>query len=157
MTNERKPLFDNEDVIVSYCEAINEGAPRGEIFDNLDTIEEVFFEMYKKITQDEKDFNDKIEAEKQAAIQAEIDKWTEFSLEDCPTFEVFLDWAQETLDDTVREETPHGEQGTDEEEGYFRWNGKEWLVTYTPDWNRYDKQYYYIDNMGDNIKAEELI
>ena len=89
--------------------------------------------------------------------QYELDKWTTFSLEDCPTFEVFEQWCEETLNEVVCEDTPHGEQGVYEEEGYFRWNNKEWLATYSPDWNRYDKQYYFIDDCGDNIKVEEIV
>lgn len=153
---ERKPLFDNESAIIDCCEAINNGAPRGEVFDSLDEIEEVFFEMYNKIKEDKLAFDMKVEKELQDKIQAEIDKWTTFTMEECPTYESFLDWAEEELDERVRSETPHGEQGVSEEEGFFRWNDKNWLVTYEPDWDRYDKQYYYIDNYGDNTTAIEI-
>lgn len=153
---ERKPLFDNEEAIIACCETINNGAPRGEVFDSLDEIEEVFFELYEKIQSDKLAFKLKVEKELQDSIRAEIDKWTDFSMEDCPIYEMFIDWAEESLDDKVRDETPHGECGTDKEEGFFRWNNKNWLVTYRPDWNRYDKQYYYIDNCGNNTTAVEI-
>lgn len=95
--------------------------------------------------------------EKNIAEQAELDKWTSFTLEDCPDMETFLSWAEETLDDELREITPHGECGGDID-GYFRWNDKEWLVTYEPDWNRHDKQYYFIDNCGGNhTTAVEIV
>ncbi len=90
------------------------------------------------------------------AEQAELDKWENVLLHDCPDMETFLSWAEETLDEELREETPHGECGGDIS-GYFRWNDKEWLVTYEPDWNRHDKQYYYIDNWGgDHTTAVEI-
>jgi len=95
--------------------------------------------------------------EAKVLAQSELDKWNSFTLEDCPDMKVFLSWAEETLDEELREDTPHGEYGGDIE-GYFRWNDKEWLVTYAPDWNRHDKQYYFIDNWGDDhTTAVELV
>lgn len=71
------------------------------------------------------------------------------------SYEDFVRSAQDVLDEWIREETPHGEHGGDMD-AYFRWNGKVYHVEYSPDWNRYDKQYYYIDNHGDNTKATEV-
>lgn len=85
--------------------------------------------------------------EEKLTAEWEINKWTVFTLEDCPNKRVFLSWAEDTLDEDLRENTPHGECGGDIN-GYFKWGGKKWLVTYAPDWNRYDKQFYYIDNYG---------
>lgn len=94
--------------------------------------------------------------EEKLAAQYELDKWTSYTLEECPDMETFLSWAEETLDEELREETPHGECGGDIN-GYFKWNNKEWLVTYAPDWDRHDKQYYFIDNWGgDKTTAVEI-
>ena len=55
------------------------------------------------------------------------------------------------LDEKIRDITPHGECGGDISE-IVRLNGKLVEVTYDPDWNRHDKQFYYIDNWGDDVK-----
>lgn len=89
-------------------------------------------------------------------MQAEIDKWTEYSTEECPTLDVFESWCQEELHERVLESTPHGEYGLDSYTGYFKWDDREWLATYSPDWNRYDKRFYYIDNCGNNISVVEI-
>lgn len=67
----------------------------------------------------------------------------------------FEDYCQEFLEVIIKEETAHGEQGSPES-GYFRWQGKVYYVTYDPDWNRYDKQFYFIDNLGDNLTKVEV-
>lgn len=151
------PTYTNEDLIINICEAINDGTPRGEMLDNLDTIEEVFFDIYEKINNAKMKVERDNEYERKRIEQAELDKWTEYSLKDCPDYDTFLAWAQDKLHFVVVEDTPHGECGTDEEVGYFRWNDKEWEVTYSPDWDRHDKQYYYIDDYGDNISAVEIV
>jgi nicotinamide phosphoribosyltransferase len=49
------------------------------------------------------------------------------------------------IHDTISSETPHGERGVDEASEHFRFDGKVYLIKVGVDWNRYDKQYYYID------------
>ncbi len=63
------------------------------------------------------------------------------------SYEEFLEFCEEELHDLISENTPHGEYGGDIK-GDYKWNGKNYEVTYAPDWNRYDKQYYFIDNWG---------
>jgi nicotinamide phosphoribosyltransferase len=58
------------------------------------------------------------------------------------------------VDDLLRTKTPHGEHGGDIERVVL-FNGEYVIATYDPDWNRYDKQYYFIDNYGgDHLKLE---
>ena len=71
------------------------------------------------------------------------------------SYEAFLKEAEETLHELIEEQTPHGEEGGDITEKFY-WNNQLYDVTYSPDWNRYDKQYYYIDNNGNNISAIEI-
>lgn len=59
-----------------------------------------------------------------------------------PTAEYFED----LLLDEVREETPHGECGPYEYEKIYRINGKLYKAKiHNIQWNRYDKQYYFIE------------
>jgi len=51
----------------------------------------------------------------------------------------------------VREETPHGEYGDSEPVCVFKYENKYYKMKLEIEWNRYDKQYYYID--GDRIKS----
>lgn len=53
---------------------------------------------------------------------------------------------EEMILEKVREITPHGEHGPTEYSLVFEYNGKYTEITLTNiSWNRYDKQYYYID------------
>lgn len=53
---------------------------------------------------------------------------------------------EDSLLDEVRADTPHGEWGVEEHTGYYMVNGKYYKATiHNISWNRYDKQYYYID------------
>lgn len=72
-------------------------------------------------------------------------------------YEEFLDIAKDVLHQELVEETPHGECGGDNSK-VFQWenDGKYYKVTYSPDWNRHDKRFYFIDNYGDNISAVEV-
>ena len=63
--------------------------------------------------------------------------------------EDFLETVENILHEELSENTPHGEYGGDIND-LFYWNNKLYNVTYSPDWNRYDKQYYFIDNYGGN-------
>lgn len=65
------------------------------------------------------------------------------------SYEEFKDIVEEELDDELREITPHGEHGGDITKT-FLWNGEAYEATYAPDWNRHDKQYYFIENYGSN-------
>lgn len=53
---------------------------------------------------------------------------------------------EDDLLDEVRGNTPHGECGVEEYTGYYMVNGRYYKATiHNISWNRYDKQYYYID------------
>jgi nicotinic acid phosphoribosyltransferase len=69
---------------------------------------------------------------------------------DSETQSKFESECAEYLHEILQEETPHGEFGGDYQETVF-WNNKLFNVTYSPDWNRHDKQYYYIDNYGTQV------
>lgn len=62
-------------------------------------------------------------------------------------------WAKEILVDRERVNTAHGESGNVMVKGYFSYEGKVYLAEVWIDWNRYDKQYYYID--GSELKSFE--
>jgi nicotinamide phosphoribosyltransferase len=66
-----------------------------------------------------------------------------------------IDKAVYSLYCKVAEETPHGEPGDDYPEGIFEWNGKTYKCVADLSWNRYDKQYYYIDDW--NSKSFEEV
>lgn len=63
------------------------------------------------------------------------------------SFEEFKEIVTDILHDRLSDETPHGEHGGDIT-SVFQWNKEYYKVSYDPDWNRYDKQYYFIDNYG---------
>ncbi len=72
------------------------------------------------------------------------------------TYEEFLEVCEDILHEEISEETPHGEYGGDIS-GDYKWQGKNYEVTYAPDWNRHDKQFYFIDNWGgDKTTAREV-
>lgn len=53
---------------------------------------------------------------------------------------------EDDLLDEVRGNTPHGECGVEEYTGHYMVNGRYYKATiHNISWNRYDKQYYYID------------
>lgn len=53
-------------------------------------------------------------------------------------------WACDTLTDEVQYNAGHGECGAVQNAGIFKWGDTFYLATIAVDWNRYDKQYYYI-------------
>jgi len=61
------------------------------------------------------------------------------------TLEEAKRWAEDVIESRVRAETDHGEMGDDAPSDYFLFEGQVYLATVELDWNRYDKQYYYID------------
>jgi nicotinamide phosphoribosyltransferase len=60
------------------------------------------------------------------------------------------EYIADYLHEKLQEETPHGEYGGNIEE-IISWQGELYSVVYEPDRNRYDKQYYFIDNYGSKI------
>ncbi len=60
-------------------------------------------------------------------------------------------WMEDFLVEKVWEDTPFAERGDDEVEGFFRYGGKTYRMVVSIDWNRYDKQYYYVD--GHDIES----
>lgn len=66
-----------------------------------------------------------------------------------------IEEAREILVEQEAEETPHGECGSQVVDGIFKLQDKYVKVTVNIDWNRYDKQYYYID--GSHIKTVQVI
>ena len=60
-----------------------------------------------------------------------------------------LDEAKKSMEqyiaDDIQENTPHGECGVDSETQYFKYGDKVYEMTVSFDWNRYDKQYYFVD------------
>jgi len=76
-------------------------------------------------------------------------------IKNAPDYETFLKYAEESMHEELVEETPHGEYGGELVSKYF-WNGDLYKVKYAPNWDRHDKQYYYIENFGNNISAKEI-
>lgn len=64
------------------------------------------------------------------------------------------DWCAEIVEERIREETPHGEYGGDLTM-QFKYQDKYYECTVEPNWNRYDKQYYYIDGI-DKVVFNEI-
>lgn len=75
--------------------------------------------------------------------------------ENVNSLDMLKDWAKETLEDEVREDTPHGEYGLSNTSGYFRLDGHIYKIKIEIDWNRYDKQYYFIEE-STVISCEEV-
>lgn len=63
--------------------------------------------------------------------------------------------AQNILVNEEQNAAGHGECGNDNVEGLFRWNGDVYLAKVTIQWNRYDKQYYYVD--GSEVTSFEKV
>lgn len=66
-------------------------------------------------------------------------------------------WVLSEIIDQVQEETPHGEYGGDVHEKYVRWGDKVYLAKAYLEWNRYDKQFYYIDHSYSKITSFEEV
>lgn len=67
------------------------------------------------------------------------------SLDEADELEYARAWAEESLVDKVRSETDHGEHGDSDASGYFSFGGVFYEAKINIEWNRHDKQYYYID------------
>jgi nicotinamide phosphoribosyltransferase len=64
---------------------------------------------------------------------------------ECDSLDDAKDYAREMLVDKVGSETSHGECGEWQPTTIFKYNNAYYKLTVEIDWNRYDKQYYYID------------
>jgi nicotinamide phosphoribosyltransferase len=81
---------------------------------------------------------------------AQIDDLTN----ECESLEECKEWMQERLVEEEREQTAHGECGAWKVNGIFKFQDKIYKITVEIDWNRYDKQYYFVD--GSKVtKCEE--
>lgn len=54
-------------------------------------------------------------------------------------------WMKQIVKSKVENETPHSEEGDYKPTGEFKYNGKYYRIELDVSWNRYDKQYYYMD------------
>lgn len=72
------------------------------------------------------------------------------------TLEDAKDVMKDILLDRVKEDTPHGEYGESYPYDVFKFDGKHYFIELDIFWNRYDKQYYYVDNATIS-KFEEYI
>lgn len=55
------------------------------------------------------------------------------------------EWMVEVLIDKMRDDTPFAERGDETIAGHFLFDGKIHRIEVEIEWNRYDKQYYFID------------
>lgn len=55
------------------------------------------------------------------------------------------EWMVDQIRDDVYNETPFAEHGVNSKTGYFRFDGSIFKIDVEFEWNRYDKQYYFID------------
>jgi len=65
------------------------------------------------------------------------DKW----FDDC------IEFMEDSLRDQVQSETEHGEPGVCVIAGVFMYEEVIYKITFDVEWNRYDKQYYYIEGL----------
>lgn len=72
--------------------------------------------------------------------------WNEVGdLTEAGDLESAAEWALESAEDRVQEETEHGRPGDSDVEAYFVFEGTLYVMKGKLDWNRHDKTYYYID------------
>lgn len=64
----------------------------------------------------------------------------------CETLKDATDTFYEELMDILREETPHGQHGETEVYGKFKFEDKYYEIEINIEYDRHDKQYYYIDS-----------
>lgn len=76
---------------------------------------------------------------------------------DCKTLEDAKAWAQDDIEQRVRNQPPHGEAGEDSPDDLFRYEGKVYRMELEIYWNRYDKQYYYIDSVDLKTCEEHIL
>lgn len=92
--------------------------------------------------------------------QSELDEVLReiYDIEHSAEHNVFFDLptALEVIEDKLHKElnqVPHGEEGDCEYSCDFNVNGQDFTGTLYVEWNRYDKQYYYVDST--DFKYEE--
>lgn len=73
----------------------------------------------------------------------------------CKTLEDCKKYMRDVILEREHEETPHGECGDNYVDARFKFEDKVYKITISIDWNRYDKQYYYMD--GSRISSCEEI
>lgn len=64
---------------------------------------------------------------------------------ECDSLDEAKDYARDELVDKVGDETPHGECGECEPTNIFKYKDAYYEIKVEIEWNRHDKQYYYID------------
>lgn len=74
----------------------------------------------------------------------------------CSSLEKCGEYSVDGLRDKLSEQTPHGECGDSSISEIFKYQDKYYKCTGIPEWNRYDKQYYFIDGMSHTITEIEL-
>lgn len=77
-------------------------------------------------------------------------------IEYCSSLEACGVYSEDGLRDRIIDETDHGECGASSISETFKYEGKYYKCTAYPEWNRYDKQYYYVDGMSHKIEEVEL-
>lgn len=69
-----------------------------------------------------------------------------YSLDGADDLAEATDWATDFLIEQEQDDTPHGEQGSDERSEIVKFHGKYYTASITNiSWNRYDKQYYFVE------------
>jgi len=71
---------------------------------------------------------------------------------ECKTLEEAASWEKERLVDKAGADAGHGEQGDYNVTSVIRYKDKHYSIAVSIDWNRHDKQYYYID--GSSLVGE---
>jgi nicotinamide phosphoribosyltransferase len=66
------------------------------------------------------------------------------------------DVAREKSEDIVSAQTDHGNQGEDQHVLYYNFKGRTYKIVTEINWNRYDKQFYYIDGSS-LVSCEEAV
>ena len=69
--------------------------------------------------------------------------------------EIIGDWAMDRITQRVSDEAGHGNPGDSEAEDIFRVGDKYFKVKISIEWNRHDKQYYYMD--GSEVLSVEQV
>jgi len=69
--------------------------------------------------------------------------------------EIIGDWAMDRITQRVSDEAGHGNPGDSEAEDIFRVGDKYFKVKISIEWNRHDKQYYYMD--GTEVLSVEQV
>ncbi len=79
----------------------------------------------------------------------------EVPVEDVENLAEAKEYAMDVLCEKVGEATPHGQFGDPDPSMHFKYDGKTYLLNVSIDWNRYDKQFYYMDG-SKIVSCEEV-